>query len=860
MNSIKSIMGESANSIEFLIIIGILAVLGYFLKLIISMWLIKRKIKKIMQMPVNKRNALLKKEFSDKKLLKYSKVIENIGEKYGKEIFAITGIDEMWIKRFLQKLREGDFQRVLSLPNDKGLFTCFLASLKNENLAKKFLGKFSEEKEDFIPLRRIALSGRGENFDGKSSFLMFQNKLNEIRELTGDPEWPPRYFAVKTIIHDDEKKSERALWSMFDDPYPLIRKTVVHEFVNPDREKLYHKLLNTLLKDPVYEVRKAAKDRIDKDFYDFFDLSFQKLQPEEAMHVIDLLNYSAKEYEASVFEFITNNNLELRFASAVYLSNCGTLNRLFQEVDFADKEGFERNFNILKKACEVNVTNFLSGIYASENPASLFICSRILKDSGQRELISTAAEKIFSLYKTDKKYLDIYIDILDTIFIRGGEDALNLLKKEIEQYKHNEKILKILLENIPERGDYIFVNTLLGFLKDDDFAGKDILREAIKKMPVSLIVPELLNIVKSGRDVYSHKTRIEAIKCLGNIKLDYCLQYLIENIPILPIDEARNFTKVLAEFAGKDFDKKIETYLNHNDSQIRAALIASLPAANKKQFLPLIRKALKDSDPDVRIASLWALIDFDDMKSVNQAFDMLRDPVEKVRTQASKALGMHGSKAIIKKIKEVIDDETEVETIKLEAIKGLGFSKEIESIVILTKEIIDNENLKEEIIKALSKKISKKEITELVKLFKDGEPVTRDAIAEVFKNMSEASEETISEVLKEDIKSLKPYLADILDSTGYIEEKIRLLKHRDPLKRENAANFLSQVGTLSAFRGLVMVSKDPDEMVRAQVTKALEKLNTKEGNKILQELKKDPSKKIRKYTEWALERIKVKSI
>jgi HEAT repeat protein len=61
--------------------------------------------------------------------------------------------------------------------------------------------------------------------------------------------------------------------------------------------------------------------------------------------------------------------------------------------------------------------------------------------------------------------------------------------------------------------------------------------------------------------------------------------------------------------------------------------------------------------------------------------------------------------------------------------------------------------------------------------------------------------------------------------------------------------------TLSAYRGLILAAKDPDQEVRVCVVKALEKVKNSQSREILEKLKEDPDNRIRKYTYWALERL-----
>ena len=101
---------------------------------------------------------------------------------------------------------------------------------------------------------------------------------------------------------------------------------------------------------------------------------------------------------------------------------------------------------------------------------------------------------------------------------------------------------------------------------------------------------------------------------------------------------------------------------------------------------------------------------------------------------------------------------------------------------------------------------------------------------------------------------------EILEKTGYIEAEIRKLANRDINVRKEAAYFLSLVGSVSAFRGIVLASRDPSREVRVEVVKALEKLETKDGKKILDALENDPDKKVRTYTAWAMERLRAKAL
>ncbi|WP_319415951.1 HEAT repeat domain-containing protein [Marispirochaeta aestuarii] len=355
--------------------------------------------------------------------------------------------------------------------------------------------------------------------------------------------------------------------------------------------------------------------------------------------------------------------------------------------------------------------------------------------------------------------------------------------------------------------------------------------------------------------------RIDALKLLAQLKKPYCLQHVLENLAILPLDEARYFTTILADFSGDLFNKRVEGILESDDAHVRASLIAALPATGIKEFVAPIRKALKDADPEVRIAAVWALHDYQEQRALNSTVEMLRDPVERVRVQVARALGSHGTETVLDRLKELLFDENEVSTVKKAAIAGLSFSETRGSVDVLVEKLRDmTGELKDEVIRALAEKHDARSLTRMIEVFKDAEPKIREAMSEAFKRMRSRGEESLVSLLDEDIPSLLPLIYNILEETGWVESIIRRLAKRDPKERREAAALLARIGTRAAFRGIVLAARDPDEDVRVEVTKALEYLNTPEGAEILSDLENDPDKRVRKYTLWALERIKARNL
>lgn len=788
-----------------------------------------------------------------------SDLIEKTALKNGLELLSLSGTDNFWLEE-LKKRKGGKlFRRVLNYNPGKGLFTCFLIALENKKYSSLFL-RWLKENDDFLLLRRLALSGVGEEFDGRKALTFFEDYLPRIREMTGDPEWASRYFAIKVLLYDDTDQSQRSVWESIHDPHPLVRKTICREFSAENKEKLYNELFRLYLNDPVLEVRAEAKERINRDYSDIYSINIDNLDPPKALHALEHLNPHSKTDEDTAMRFLDHDNLELRFSAARFLEDRGALQKLLEQADMGDREDLERRKRLLTKSCEVHITSFLHRAASSNNPASLLIAAEILGTTGDISLIAPVASKIFDLPLTVKDNREIFDSALNCINRRGGDKAFSILLDQLQKHSSDVDYSGKILNALPSEGASFFLPRLLSLLEDTSFSPREELREAIIRMPQYLYIRNLLTIIQSGRGKYSHTVRKDALKILISLKQSFCLQTVLENLPILPVGEAREFAKLLVQYDREEFNTLSAMIFESDDASVRSSLISCLPALEAKNFLKNIREALGDADPDVRIAAIWALVDFGETKTVSQAVDMLRDPVPRVRSEAARAIGGIGSENAMNSLREILSDINEVASVKNPALEGLSRSEHLLSIDIMTDFLVQTDEYDTQVIKSLAAKTAKREISRMIEIFKDGSPSLRDKLSEVFSSMKEQGEEMLLDLLKEDITALKPFICQILDKTGFIESRIRLLKHRKPEIRRDAALQLSFIGTASAFRGIVLAARDSDKEVRVAVTKALEKLNNSEGTEILKTLREDPDRKVRKYTDWALERLTARNM
>ena len=804
------------------------------------------------------------KEFKEKnhelKLLRRSRLVEKAASKNGADFITMTGIDKLWQKQFIKFKHASYLKKFIRYFPNKGIFFCILSGQTKKSY-EKILKKMVEQNTDSNLLKKIGAASEGADFDGRYASGLFGDRFQELIELTGDPEWTVRHFAIKMLIYIDDERAVRAVREAFSDSSEEIRAVVAAEF-SDDKTELCKTLTTLLLNDPSFNVRRTARLRIDSDFPEHYRINTADLQKPQLIHLLGQLHDGSQEDHNTAIEFLVSKDLEIRMQAALYLQRQKVLNRIFTETVLGDEDGFKRARKLLQCAAEVNCTSFLQELGSTARPAVILLSAELLKTVGGREYIERLGARVFSQsFEAESKehFEQIYTAAVESISLRGSDRALEMLNTELIKHADEARRVRIILPLIPVRGEDIFIPTLISLLKTVGFPETQLLRATIERFPPSLYLEELISILHSSPSEISDEVRKNAFMILGELKMPCCLQVILENLKLLNPEEQKKFAVLLTSFDQSAFEERAAGLLKSSDSTIKAAIMAALPATGIKRFLTEIKEAAKDPDPDVRIAGIRALADYGDIKSLSSMTPMLRDPVERVRRDCAEVISSYGTPAALNELKNIITDENEVYPVKSAAVYGLGMSKRDESIPILV-DILNDKDLQAEATAALSVKTRKGDLRIMTELFKDAAPHLREYIAEAFKAMGESVEPAVTEILQEDISSLRELLSEILLKTGFIEATVRKLRHRRPDVRKKAAALLSLIQTKEAFKGIVLASRDPDSDVRVEVLKALEKLNTADGEQILKELKEDPDRRVRKYTLWAMERLEAKNL
>ena len=361
----------------------------------------------------------------------------------------------------------------------------------------------------------------------------------------------------------------------------------------PENEKdLYTEIFGLLVSDPVLEVRKAAMARIRKSFSDLYAPDLDSLEPEQVLHILELLDPGSPTDEGIAFRYLETGNPEERLAAAECLAAGGALARVFETAEVGDADELERRFRLLDAAAELQVSGFLAKVETIENDGAFHLAARLLARAGERRHIAVLVRRWFARmgaapYAPER--LGIYELVLAAAQFRGGEDACELLVGElIARRMQPELSASILMSLEGNQGPAVFP-ALQGLFLDPSFELRPQLRAALLGQPREQVVPLALYLVRADRISIPRIVRKDALFLVGELKLTGALQRALESLPLLDADEIPEIARILAEADMKAFERKARVILDSVDAPTRAALI-SRPAGRRHQDLPVGRQ------------------------------------------------------------------------------------------------------------------------------------------------------------------------------------------------------------------------------------------------------------------------------
>ncbi|MCK5734993.1 MAG: hypothetical protein KAH21_00890, partial [Spirochaetaceae bacterium] len=212
--------------VTFPLYLWVSAFLVLLLLIIVPAALIKRA--RLIKSALKKIDMGLTDPLITAKLLSRPGLVETLLRKKGDVVISHFGVADHLLRRLEHRKRSEDVKRLLKLAPEEGMFPIFFLALQKDSIAQIF-HSWLKDNHEILLIRRMALSAKGRNFNTEKAIILLSDCIEELRELSGDPEWPVRYFSLRILLLDDDSKSKRLVRESFSDPHPLLRRTVAEK-------------------------------------------------------------------------------------------------------------------------------------------------------------------------------------------------------------------------------------------------------------------------------------------------------------------------------------------------------------------------------------------------------------------------------------------------------------------------------------------------------------------------------------------------------------------------------------------------------------------------------------------------------
>ena len=779
-------------------------------------------------------------------LLRKSGLIERIAKKHGSSVIADLGLGPLWIERLLRRKRYADFRRVLTFNISEGLFACFVASLGNKRRMLTFEQAIGDDP-DAENLELIAAASDGRRLDVAPADRLVDIWRDHLLTLTGHQEWQIRNFALQLLSREDTPQIRRAKAVALSDSRPENRVLAV-ELVAADDSETSGTLVALVLDDPVAAVRSAAAARLRGLSLWSSLVKLEDLNVTQRSHVAPLLNPTS-DYETSVaIDWLEKGDPQTQYPVAVLLDEAALLERMLEECDFGDRTGLERRRTILIHAIAVRVTGFLSVLERTNRPASLLLGAELLQQHGDPDLIRVVAERVFRMQeRAVPNYLTIYETVCEAIGARGDDGALTLLLREVSSRKRPE-LIRAALNAIPEGRDTLFSETLFSALSDPSFPERPALRRAILRLDSARVLSACFSILNAPDEDIAPILRTDALSLASQLNLDFVLREILERTGELDEDSVRGLLQVSHAMDPEKTEHTIAELIETADGPVRSALLSGIAELPGQTFLPALTAAIDDSDPDVRRAAITTLDRIDELSTLGSHPGLVRDPVPRVRTRFAIALARSTNRRHISVLREAAMDDDELQEIRCSIVRALAANPNAHATTTLLDLLDATESVADAATEALARVPTIESVRLLAQRFGDASAEARRRIDVSTRAIAQTNESLLLESAVDAEESMAWALTQLFEATGYMTELLHRLKHREPLRRIQAAETMGRLRGVHAAAGVVLASWDSNSQVQAAVAPALERLKKELSSDLRSELDSHPLRRVRKYS------------
>jgi HEAT repeat protein len=527
------------------------------------------------------------------------------------------------------------------------------------------------------------------------------NDINSIKEQLKSENAEIRRISVEKIAKHQTKDSLELLFEAIGDENWRVRKTAVDSLLLfCDFDGFYKKIFTALESDDNAGKRNAAVELIiklgDKSVEHITDFLF-KANYEVKKFLIDtlgdlkninsanvvaqFLNDSDENVRASaaetlgkikdkssvksLVEILKKDDMQLRFCALEALENIGEPVVISYVIPLLDKKILRKAaFEVLGKSKNIDaVSCLIDGINdsskASREAAIKAIISiyNTIDNKEDKNAIIALLNKVSSPELIDKLTISLNstrVDVQTSVitlleFLKAANTIPKLLdvlrSEELREYVFNSIIsmgkgsYDIIKEEFMSRSDSDrrFLAKIMGVLKDDRY--EKILIESLK-------------------DNYGHLRRAAATSLALLGKADYIkrifpvLNDQYKDVQGAALDALTKLNGLYPE----QVRAEIESNLKTEQDQLKINIISLIGRIGKKEDIKYLDMALRDGNPDVRTAAVYAIGAINVLEESKHLVLTLTDESDKVRIATAKTLGLLYSEESFKALLMALED------------------------------------------------------------------------------------------------------------------------------------------------------------------------------------------------------------
>jgi len=281
--------------------------------------------------------------------------------------------------------------------------------------------------------------------------------------------------------------------------------------------------------------------------------------------------------------------------------------------------------------------------------------------------------------------------------------------------------------------------------------------------------------------------------------------------------------------------EKLIDLLQENEVQIREEAVKALGMIGSKEALPhLIERLKEDLAATVRANAALALSNFESKMCKSALKEAAEDEDWEVRHDSAIAMGEFQDKELKEKLCSLIEDK-EIE-VRKKAIDSLGEIGDEEKIKEIEK-YLDDDDLKKNATRAISKIGTEKALEPLEEVYHDGDQEMREIAVKGIGNIeSEEISSVILDALKDDSWRIREEAAKILGEKGdgkFVTPLVERLEDENKYVVEAVLRGLAILDGDEALKGIKEKMDDDEPSVRIAVADALEIIDSVESTELL---------------------------